>query len=67
MEFLNNDPIAIDENNVIIEGHGRFEALKQLNFDKVEVIRLSHLTDQQKKEYILAHNKLTMSTGFDFI
>ena len=29
MEFLNNDPIAIDENNVIIEGHRRFEALKQ--------------------------------------
>ena len=66
LEFLNNDPIAIDENNVIIEGHGRFEALKQLNFDKVEVIRLSHLTDQQKKAYILAHNKLTMNTGFDF-
>ncbi len=65
-EFGNNDPIAVDENNVIIEGHGRYEALKQLGFDKIAVIRLSHLTEQQKKAYILAHNKLTMNTGFDF-
>lgn len=66
LEFGNNDPIAIDENNVIIEGHGRYEALKQLGFDEIEVIRLSHLNEQQKKAYILAHNKLTMNTGFDF-
>lgn len=65
-EFGNNDPIAVDENNVIIEGHGRYEALKQLGFDKIAVIRLSHLNEQQKKAYILAHNKLTMNTGFDF-
>ncbi len=65
-EFGNNDPIAIDENNVIIEGHGRYEALKQLGFDEVEIIRLTHLNEQQKKAYILAHNKLTMNTGFDF-
>lgn len=66
MEFGNNDPIAIDENNVIIEGHGRLEALKQLDFKEVEIIRLTHLNEQQKKAYILAHNKLTMNTGFDF-
>lgn len=65
-EFGNNDPIAIDENSVIIEGHGRYEALKQLGFDEIEIIRLSHLNEQQKKAYILAHNKLTMNTGFDF-
>ena len=66
LEFGNNDPIAIDENGVIIEGHGRYEALKQLGFDELEVIKLSHLSEQQKKAYILAHNKLTMNTGFDF-
>ena len=66
LEFGNNDPIAIDENGVIIEGHGRYEALKQLGFDEIEIIRLSHLNEQQKKAYILAHNKLTMNTGFDF-
>lgn len=65
-EFGNNDPIAIDENNVIIEGHGRYQALKELGFNEVEVIRLTHLNEQQKKAYILAHNKLTMNTGFDF-
>ena len=66
LQFGNNDPIAIDENNVIIEGHGRYEALKQLECKEVECIRLSHLTEEQKKAYILVHNKLTMNTGFDF-
>lgn len=37
-EFGNNDPIAIDENNVIIEGHGRYKALQELGYDEVEVI-----------------------------
>lgn len=65
MEFGNNDPIAIDENNVIIEGHGRYIALKELGFKEVEVIRLEHLTEEQKKAYMLVHNKLTMNTDFD--
>lgn len=65
LEFGNNDPIAVDEHNVIIEGHGRFVALKELGYDEVEIIRLSHMTDEQKKAYILAHNKLTMNSGFD--
>lgn len=64
-EFGNNDPIAIDENNVIIEGHGRYIALEELGYKEVEVIRLSHLTDEQKKAYMLVHNKLTMNTDFD--
>ncbi len=64
-EFGNNDPIAIDENNVIIEGHGRYIALKKLNFKEIEVIRLSHLSKDEKRAYILIHNKLTMNTGFD--
>lgn len=64
-EFGFNDPIAIDENNTIIEGHGRLYAIKELGYEEVECIRLSHLNEQQKKAYILAHNKLTMNTGFD--
>mgnify|MGYP002507160553 CR=1 FL=1 len=64
-KFGNNDPIAIDENNVVIEGHGRLIALKKLGYKEVEIIRLSHLNKQQKKAYILAHNKLTLATGFD--
>ena len=64
-EFGFNDPIAVDENNVIIEGHGRYLALKELGYKEVEFIRLEHLTEEQKKAYILAHNKLTMNTGFN--
>lgn len=65
-EYGNNDPIAIDENNEIIEGHGRYIALKELGYKEVEVIRLSHLTDEQKRAYRLIHNKLTMNSDFDF-
>ena len=64
-KYGNNDPIAIDENNTIIEGHGRFLALKRLGYNIIPVIKLGHLTDEQKREYILIHNKLTMNTGFD--
>ena len=64
-EFGMNDPIALDENNVIIEGHGRLLALKELRHETVPCIRLTHMGDEQKRAYILAHNKLTMNTGFD--
>ena len=65
IEFGFNDPIAIDENNVIIEGHGRYLALKELNYTEVEIIKLDHLTEEQKVAYAIAHNKLTMNTDFD--
>ena len=64
-KFGFNDPIAIDENNIIIEGHGRLYALQEMGADEVECIRLSHLGENEKKAYILAHNKLTMNTEFD--
>ena len=65
-KFGNNDPIAIwGKDNIIVEGHGRLEALKQLGYDEVEVIRLDHLTDEERRAYTLVHNKLTMNTDFD--
>lgn len=64
-EFGNNDPIAIDENNRIIEGHGRLLALKQMGETEAPIIRLKHLTEEQKRAYILVHNQLTLNTGFD--
>ena len=64
-KFGFNDPIAIDENNTIIEGHGRLYALQEMGAEEVECIRLSHLSENEKKAYILAHNKLTMNTDFD--
>lgn len=64
-EYGMDDPIAIDENNVIIEGHGRLLALKQMGIESVPCIRLSHLTAEQKRAYSIAHNKLTLGSGFD--
>lgn len=65
IDYGNNDPIAVDENNIIIEGHGRYEAMRQLGIDTAEIIRLDHLTEEQKKAYRLLHNKLTMNSEFD--
>ena len=65
-EFGFNDPIAVWKDNEIIEGHGRLIAAQELKLDKVPVIRLDTLTDEQRKAYTLVHNKLTMNTGFDF-
>jgi len=64
-EFGFNDPIGIDSQNNVIEGHGRLMAAELLNLEKVPVIRLDHLTEAQRKAYMLAHNKLTINTGFD--
>ena len=64
-EFGNNDPIAIDENNVIIEGHGRYTALKELGYEEVDCIILKGMTKKQKDAYRLVHNKLTMNSDFD--
>ena len=64
-QFGFNDPIAIDENNTIIEGHGRLYALQEMGETEIDCIRLSHLDEEQKRSYILTHNKLTMNTEFD--
>lgn len=64
-EFGNCDPIAVDENNVLICGHGRIQALRELGFDTVQAVVLKHLSEDQKRAYRLVHNKLTMNTGFD--
>ena len=45
-EFGFNDPIAIDKNNEIIEGHGRYIACKELDIKEVPIIRLNELTDE---------------------
>ena len=63
-EFGFLDPIGV-WNNIIVEGHGRYEASKLLGITKVPIIRLDDLTDEQRRAYTLIHNKLTMNSGFD--
>lgn len=58
------DPIALDENGVIISGHGRFEAVKRLGFTKVAVRVLRGLTDDQTSALRIAANK-SVSTEYD--
>lgn len=62
--FGMNDPIGI-WNNEIVEGHGRILACKELGYKQIPVIKLDHLTDEERKSYIIAHNKLTMNSDFD--
>ena len=64
-EFGFNDPIAVWHDNEIIEGHGRLIAAKQMKMKEIPIIRLDDLTDEQRRAYMLAHNQLTMNTGFD--
>jgi len=54
--FLN--PILVDSNDGIVAGHGRLSAARELALDEVPVVVLDHLTDNQKKAYILVDNKL---------
>lgn len=65
-EFGFNDPIAVWHENEIIEGHGRLIAAIELGLEEVPIIRLDELTDEQRRAYMLVHNKLTMNSGFDF-
>jgi ParB-like chromosome segregation protein Spo0J len=65
-EFGMNDPIGIwGEDNLIVEGHGRLQACKELGMKEVPVIRLDDLTDEQRRAYTLVHNQTTMNTGFN--
>lgn len=66
--FGMNDPIGVwGKSNIIVEGHGRYLALREMGESgNVPVIHLDNLTDEQRKAYALAHNKLTMNTDFDF-
>ncbi len=64
-EFGFNDPIAIDAMNGIIAGHGRLEAAKILGLTEVPTIQLGHLTREQQKAYVLAHNRIALDAGWD--
>jgi ParB family transcriptional regulator, chromosome partitioning protein len=62
-EFQFNNPVLVDKDNGIIAGHGRVLAAQLLKLPTVPCIRLAHLTDTQKRAYILADNRLAETGG----
>lgn len=64
-EFGFNNPVLIDEEKGIIAGHGRVLAAQKLSLDHIPTITLAHLTDTQRKAYIIADNKLALNAGWD--
>ena len=62
-----NDPIGIwGKDNIIVEGHGRLLAAKKLGMTEVPCIRLDDLTDEQRREYAIMHNKTAELSTWDF-
>jgi DNA modification methylase len=60
-----NNPVLVDDDDQIIAGHGRVEAAKLLNLKTVPTVRLSHLSEAEKRAYILADNRLAEKAGWD--
>lgn len=61
--FLN--PVIVDGENGIIAGHGRIMAAKKLGLEEVPVVEASHLTEAQRRAYIIADNRLALDAGWD--
>jgi DNA modification methylase len=64
-EFGFNNPILLDGEKGIIAGHGRVMAARKLGLTEVPTIELAHLTENQRKAYIIADNKLALNAGWD--
>lgn len=62
-----NDPIGIwGKQNIIVEGHGRQIAAIELHLEKVPCIRLDHMTDDQRRDYAIRHNRTAELSAWDF-
>jgi len=64
-EFGFTNPVLIDDQNGIIAGHGRVMAARILAYSEVPCIRLSHLSETQRRAYILADNRIALNSGWD--
>ena len=59
------NPLLIDKTGMILAGHGRLEAAKLMNLETVPCVRLDHMSEAQKRAYVLADNKLALNAGWD--
>ncbi len=59
------NPILIDQANTILAGHGRVEASKMLGLAEVPCLRIEHMTEAEKRAYVIADNKLALNAGWD--
>ena len=64
-EFGWTNPVLVDGENGIIAGHGRVLAARKMGMAEVPCIELAHLSEAQKKAYIIADNKLALNAGWD--
>ena len=64
-EFGFTNPVLIDGERQIIAGHGRLAAAKKLLMDEIPCIVLDHLSDEQRRAYVIADNKLALNAGWD--
>lgn len=62
-----DDPIGIwGDKNIIVEGHGRWYAAMEMGLDRVPCVRLDHMTDTQRREYAIRHNRTQELSSWDF-
>lgn len=64
-QFGFTNPVLIDETRTILAGHGRVEAAKLLGMSDVPCLQLDHMTETEKRAYVLADNKLALNAGWD--
>jgi DNA modification methylase len=64
-EFGWTNPVLVDGTNGIIAGHGRVLAARKLGLERVPVIELAHMSEAQKRAYVLADNQLALNAGWD--
>jgi DNA modification methylase len=64
-EFGWTNPVLVDGENGIIAGHGRVLAARKLGLERVPVIELAHMSEAQKRAYVLADNQLALNAGWD--